>query len=127
MSGKKRTLKPKKWNVKSLKKLYRLREEEGKTFEDIAKVFKVSKGLVACKFRRVQWDEFLKDPEEYLDGYGKIKRWTDDEMIQLDAYIQADKSYDFIADKLGRSIVSVERQSQDTDWKAWREIRSATP
>ena len=116
-----------KWNAKSLTELYHLREEEGKTFKEIAKILKIKASIVTAKFRRVQWDEFLKDPEGYLEGYGKIKKWTDEEMIQLDAYIQAAKSYDFIADKLGRSIVSVERQSQQTDWKAWRELRNADP
>ena len=36
----------KKWDAKSLLELYRLREEGGKTWTEIAKVFKVSAGLV---------------------------------------------------------------------------------
>ena len=113
------------WTPDKLLKLYRLREE-GKSFEDIAKSFKQSYGAVRRAWARVQWTAFLADPENYYDDtMSRTKRWTDEEMIQLDAYLQSGKSYDFIADKLERSIISVERTSQQTDWKAWREIRKA--
>lgn len=111
------------WNNKKLLKLYKLRTEDDKTWDEISKIFNTTRSSVCNRFRRMQWDEFLKDPEGYVYEKAHLKKWTDEEMIQLDAYIQSDKSYGFIAQKLDRTITSVERQAQQTDWKAWREIR----
>jgi hypothetical protein len=123
----------KKWTTKQLLKLYKLRDE-GKTFSEIAKSggFGCSAGAISSKYRRIKWELFLEDPDGYVEGLAsigdrKISRWADEEMIQLDSYLQAGQSYDFISDKLGRSITSVERQAQTTDWKAWRGIRFAEP
>ena len=119
--------KAKEWDAKRLLKLYKLRVTDDKTWDEISKIFKTTKSSVANRFRRISWEEFLKDPEAYADGNVRLKKWTDEEMIQLDAYIQADKSYDFIAEKLNRTIVSTERQAQQTDWNAWRKIRYSDP
>ena len=111
------------WDAKKILKLHQLRTIENKTWSEIAEVFNTTKDVVHNRFRRVRWEEFLEDPEKYVDKATCLKRWSDEEMIQLDAYIQAGKSYDFIAEKLSRTITAVERQSQQTDWKAWRSIR----
>jgi len=119
----------KEWDAKQLLKLHELREE-GKTFKQIHEEghFDISAGAIAQKYRRIRWDDFLKDPKAYVIGLSnkrsnRVVRWGDEEMIQLDSYLQADQSYDFIAEKLGRSFISVERQAQTTDWQAWRKIR----
>ena len=114
------------WSVEQLLNLYQLRVEDKKTFTQIAKVFKTTRSSVQNKFRRVPWDEFLKDPEGYVEDDTMVRKqkWSDSQMAQLDAYLQSDKSYAFIAEKLNRSITSVERQAQITDWKAWKAIGS---
>lgn len=108
------------WTTKELMTLCRLRDE-GQTFSAISKILKKSKGSTALKYNRMNWEAFLEDP----DNYDKVvpRSWTKEEMYHLDAYIQADKSYAFIADKLNRSITSVERQAQSTDWAAWSKIK----
>lgn len=114
-----------KWTPEKLLELHKLKEN-GKSFKEIAKHFKEAGTAVARVWYRVQWEPFLADPDNYYGGtMSQAKRWTDEEMIQLDAYLQSGKSYNFIAEKLERSIISVERRSQNTNWKAWREIRKA--
>jgi hypothetical protein len=108
-----------------------LRHDENKEFSEIALFFKKhlksDKTFPALrrKYGRTDWDTYCKDPNKYVSeivtSYGN--KWSDDEMIRLDAYLQAGKSYDFIAEKLGRSFSSIESRSQHTDWKAWRSIR----
>ena len=116
--------KKKKWDANKLLKLHQLRVNDHKTWVEIGKTLNTTSASAANRYRRVGWDEFLKDPEQYLENSNVgVKKWSDEEMIQLDAYLQSDKSYDFIAEKLGRTIVSTERQAQQTDWKAWRSIR----
>ena len=115
--------KRKEWDSKRLLELYRAREKENKTWQEIGEMFGTTSSVVHNRFRRIQWDIFLKDPDGYVDNNVRQKKWSDEEMIQLDAYIQSDKSYDFIAEKLNRTIIAVERQAQQTDWAAWREIR----
>jgi len=113
------------WTIPQLKALFELREK-GLTWAQIASE-KPLKGLksgkcCAIKYRRLDWDLFLKDPQNYPKDRNPQK-WSHEEMVQLDAYLQADCSYQFIADKLSRSFVSVERQAQVTDWKAWKAIK----
>jgi hypothetical protein len=113
------------WNTKELLKLYELKKE-GKDWNEIGKILKKSVDALQKKYNRMNWDEFLRDPSEH----GKIRnwqKWTDGEMIRLDSYLKVGKSYDFIAKELGRSLISVERQAQDTDWKAWRAIHKVGP
>jgi len=118
----------KKWTVKELTQVHNLRKE-GKSWSEIGKIVKTKTWKsFERKCRRINWTEFFKDPEQYLKdssdpNHHLAKKWTDDEMIQLDAYLQAGKSYDFIAEKLDRSFTSIESKAQQTDWKAWREIR----
>lgn len=112
-----------KWTPEKLLELHKLKES-GKSFKEIAKHFKETVPTITRAWYRVQWDPFLADPDNYYGNtMSQTKRWTDEEMIQFDAYLQSGKSYSFIAEKLGRSIISVERRSQTTNWKAWREIR----
>lgn len=105
------------WTIPQLKALFELREK-GSSWTQIAseKIFKgiKSKGSCANKYKRLDWDLFLKDPQNYPKD-SNHQKWSHEEMVQLDAYLQADCSYHFIAEKLGRSFVSVERQAQVTD------------
>jgi hypothetical protein len=57
---------------------------------------------------------------------GAIKDWTQAEMIQMYAFLEAGKSYSFIAERLNRSVRSVEARAQRTDWKAWKKIQLPT-
>lgn len=114
------------WNIEDLKTLYKLREQ-GKSWEEIADVIKTkSWKAIARKFGRINWPQFLKNPKLYSLNTSS-RKWTNEEMIQLDAYLQAGQSYDFIAEKLNRSFSSVESQAQHTEWKAWREIQKTEP
>jgi hypothetical protein len=111
------------WNQKELSALSRLRKEK-KTYKEISKVIKTkSPGALERKFKRFDWDAFAKNPDICLSR-NTPKKWTHDEMVQLDAFLQAGQSYDFIAEKMGRPITSVETQAQHTDWKAWRQIKN---
>jgi len=111
------------WTIKDLKEIYRLRHDEGKSFIDVAKIIKTKTWKsIARKYGRINWEAFLKDPEAYSETTVP-RKWTNDEMIRLDAFLQSGKSYDFIAEKLGRKITSIESQAQHTDWKAWRALK----
>lgn len=111
------------WTLDELKKLHELREN-GFSFNEIAKKMKRSAGSITTKWRRTEWDKFFDDPDAYVAAgqQCRVSAWTNTEMAQLDAYLQSGKSYEFVANKLGRSIISVERKAQTTDWKAWRAI-----
>lgn len=108
------------WTKAELKKLHNLKNKKNKTFEEISVVLGRSTSSIQMKYRRTDWEAFLDDSDSYLSN--TIRMWTQNEMLQLDAYLQSDKPYDFIAEKLNRSITSVERKAQQTDWKAWKEI-----
>jgi len=110
------------WTNEELSLMHSLKEQ-GKTWREISKTLK-NKTLDAVRkrYNRTDWARFNKDPEGYEDGFNKGK-WSNEEMIQLDAYIQASQPYDFIADKLGRSITSIERQVRVTEWPAWRKLK----
>lgn len=107
------------WTKKDLLTLYKSRKD-GNEFSSIAKILNKSASSLRRKYDRTNWDVFLKNPDVFERA--TPRKWSREEMSQLDAYLQADKSYDFIAEKLNRTITSVERQAQSTDWKAWREI-----
>lgn len=106
-----------KWTKDELLTLYKLKKE-GKNDKEISEILGKSQGAISRKFIRIEWDEFIEDPDNYLSG-GALRKWTHSEMCQLFAYLQAKQSYSFIADKLNRSPISVERKAQSTDWKAW--------
>ena len=116
------------WTIDELKKLYELRHEKGMKFEEIEPFFKdKSHDSLRRKYARTNWDIFLRNPDGFFEMYSSnsSRKWTDDEMLQLDSFLQAGKSYSFIADKLNRNIGSVESRAQHTDWKAWRLIRKS--
>ena len=111
------------WTSEELKKLDTLRNKEKKSWEEIAKILDKSKNAILRKHARTNWDVFNKEPSKYISKVEKVRRWSRDEMLQLDAFLQAGKcSYAFIAEKLDRSITSVERQAQQTNWEAWRAL-----
>lgn len=116
-----------KWTKETLIELHRLRSKEGLSWNEVAK--KIGKGnsksSVTLRYKRTNWDEFLADPDSYLKKNSGWRPWSDEEMIRLDAYLQDGKSYSFIAEKLNRRLTSIERQAQNTDWKAWRTVRVA--
>jgi hypothetical protein len=107
------------WTNDDLRKINKLRKD-GKTAKEMAKFFpgKTWKSI-ARKCYRVDWEEFDKDPSQY-ETEVKTGKWSDEEIIQLDAYVKAGQNYEFIAKKLGRSLTAVERQHQETDWPSWR-------
>jgi len=112
------------WSSEDLFSLYELRYEKKKTLAETAKMLNRSQSSVRNKDKRMDWESFLKDPTSLKKKLGSShnKPWGRDEMIRLDALLQANKSYDFIADMLKRSYTSVERQAQVTDWNTWRKI-----
>jgi len=115
----------KNWTVDELKELYRLKKE-GHSFCDIAAMLKDrgrGHGAYSRKYKRVNWDLFFKNPEDFINNDCIMKKWTDEEMIQLDAFLQTGSSYNFMAEKMNRTVASVEHQAKNTDWKAWRELR----
>jgi len=113
------------WTKEDLLRLYELKNVEGRPTKEICDELGRSESSVTKKFRRVNWDEFIKDPDAYL-GREKVKNhsrlWTQDDMLQLDAYLQAGKSYYFISEKLDRGVIAVERKAQSINWKAWRAL-----
>jgi hypothetical protein len=111
------------WTSEELSTLYRMKKQENKSWEEICKKIKKTKAAMRRKYIRTNWEEFLKDPKSYNKKIGLSRKWTNDEMVKLDAYLQSGKSYEFIAENLGRSISSVESQAQHTDWKAWKKIK----
>lgn len=114
------------WTTEELADLYRLRHDEKMSWVNIAKVIRTKTWkALERKYGRMDWVLFCKNPEECLTSVPK--KWTREEMIQLDTFLQAGKSYDFIAEKLGRPFTSVESQAQHTNWKAWRAIKDIDP
>jgi hypothetical protein len=111
------------WTAEELKTLHTMKIKENKTWREISsKMNSKSMESVRKKYHRTNWNEFLKDPDAYVrsTNFGK---WTNDEMVKLDAFLQAGQSYAFISDKLGRSILSIERRASNTDWKAWKKVK----
>jgi hypothetical protein len=110
------------WTIDEMKKMYELRQK-GLHWNQIEKSFQ-GRGWKALsrKYSRTNWSAFFNDPNASLNY--SPKKWTHEEMIQLEAFIQAGQSYEFIAGRMGRSISSVESQAQHTDWKAWNSIRN---
>ncbi len=107
-----------KWSVKELSDLYTLKKHEGKPIKEIAKILGKTQNAIEKKLKRTDWDDFHEDPEAYVKGE-VVKLWSHSEMCQLYAYLQAKQSYRFIAEKLNRSISSVEKKAQKTNWPAW--------
>lgn len=112
-----------KWTKEELSKLYSLKYKNKDTNERIAITLNKTVDAVRRKLARTNWDAFSKNPTDKREA---PKKWGQAEMLQLDAFLQAGKSYSFIAEKLGRGTISVERKAQDTDWDAWRMIAMNT-
>lgn len=100
------------WTKEELIQLHGLRDKEKKTWKQVGRSLKKSYRACILKYGRTNWESFLKDPDVFCKT--APRKWTRDEMVQLDAYLQAGKSYDFIEDKLNRSRISIERQAQST-------------
>ncbi len=115
-----------KWTKKDLLSLYRGKYEQNKSFMEIGREINKSSDAVARKFKRMNWESFIENPDNYLMGNETCKKWTHEEMCQLDAYLQSGVSYGFIANKFGRTWESVERKAQETNWEAWRTTISET-
>ncbi|TRZ82908.1 hypothetical protein D4R86_01145 [bacterium] len=116
------------WTTEILQKLDKLRNKENKPWKEIAKVLGKSENAILRKHARTDWDAFNKKPGTYLKEVEAVRRWNREEMVQLDAFLQTEQcSYAFIAEKLGRSITSVERQAQTTNWEAWRALPNMDP
>ena len=114
------------WTREELLTIYRLRQEN-KSWTEIADIVKTKTWkAISRKYGRMNWELFIKDPKKEPNGE-MPRKWDNDDMIQLDAFLQANQSYEFIAEKVGRSIGSVESRAQHTDWKAWREIQKTDP
>lgn len=105
------------WTKEELMSLYKLKYEKGMNFEEIGKELNKSSAAAKRKFERTNWDSFIKNPDSHVSD---PQRWTQEEMLQLDAFIRSKKSYAFIAEQMGRSYTSVERKAQQTNWDAWR-------
>lgn len=107
------------WTKQQLLDLYRYKHEEKKTIKEIATLLKKSEGAINIKYKRVDWESFKQNPDAYLTD-GVNKKWTMVEMAQVYAFLQSGKSYDYIAEKLNRSYISIERKAQTTNWQAWK-------
>ena len=116
---KRRMAKKDTWSKKQLLDLYRYKHNEKKTIREISTLLKKTQGAVSKKYKRVDWEAFISDPDLYLSE-GSNKKWTQVEMAQLYAFLQSDKSYGYIAENLGRSYISIERKAQTTNWQAWK-------
>jgi len=114
-----------KWTNQEVLELKKL-QEKGKTYGEIAEYLNKTYDSVRNKVRRTNWDRFEKKQEkkskQNLKETFKPRKWTNAESHQLYAYLQAEKSYKFIAKKLGRSVSSVEKKAQTTKWDAWLRV-----
>ena len=103
------------WTDKQLKMMHDMREE-GKSFSDISQAIgNKSAGACERKYSRRQKAK-CNDPN---DPISRKKVWSQQEMLQLHTYLDSEKSYTYISEKLGRTSTSVERKAQQTDWTAW--------
>lgn len=109
--------------VSLLKKIYELKDVKKKSWKQISTELKRTVASLRHIYNRTFWDEFLQKPDEYLDKMSRPQKWTEEDMIRLYTFLQSGKSYNFIAEKMNRSICSVESRAKETDWKAWQAIR----
>jgi len=109
-----------KWDREDLLKLYDLRKS-GKSWKEISKIVNKVESAARRVYLRTNWDKFLKSPDTYFED-NKQRKWSHDEMVKLDSFLKTNQSYSFIADQLNRTIASIEKKIQETDWKSWREI-----
>ena len=107
------------WAKEEMHKLLALNKENTKTWKEKAKILGKSLDSVRKKSKRTNWELFSENPDKYVSENGISKKWSQIEMAQLNALLKAQKSYSYIAQSLNRSIGSIERKTQDTDWEAW--------
>jgi len=109
------------WSKEQLFSLYKMRTEDKKSFSEIAQALKKSSQATQRKFLRVDWEDFKKNPVDYLkEDNSEQKKWDQLEMSQLYAFLQSGKSYSFVAEQLGRTYTAIERKAQTTNWQAWK-------
>lgn len=111
------------WTKQMLEELYDLRKNKELSWIEVAMELSKSGTLVTHesarkRFNRVDWEKFFNEKEEPI----KKSEWSQQDMIILHTYIDAGKSYSYIADKIGRSVTAVERKTQTTDWAAWQQL-----
>lgn len=109
------------WTEDDVCKFLKMMDQK-KSDGEIASALGKSIKAVKRKKLRINWKKLRENPQQYFSSENTPNKWAHDEMVRLDAYLQAGKSYDFIADRLNRTYTSVERMSQDTDWPAWRSV-----
>lgn len=107
------------WNKKNLDLLYSLKEKKGLTYKKIAEKLHTSPDACRRKFKRVDWDLYLKDKDLYMSTLNSPQKWSRDEMLRLHAFMESERSIEFISRKMGRSIDSIESKMRDTDWESW--------
>jgi len=108
------------WTKKMMLDLYQYKFKDKLTIQKISDKLGKSKGSVERKVSRVDWDEFIADPDNYLASAKTSRKWTQAEMGLLYAYMEEGKSYGVASERIGRGRISVERKAQTTDWKAWK-------
>lgn len=104
------------WQREELELLYKLKTETNMTWREIALRLNKTKDSIEKKFKRTNWNSFLNNN---INNDESRQIWDQQEMIQLHTYLDSGKSYSYIAEKLKRSVTSVERKAQSTDWNAW--------
>ena len=109
------------WNHQDFLKLYELKQS-GKSYSEIADLMGRSLDSIEIKFRRTNWEVFLKDPSTYIEKHGQKKKWDKEEILRLDQCLKQNMSYQEISLLLGRSFSSVERQAKRINWTARRLI-----
>ena len=107
------------WTKQMMLDLHKYKFTDKLTSGEIAGKLGKTPTSISKKLKRVNWDEFLADPDNYKDGGENARKWTQAEMGLLYAYMEEGKSYGVIAERIGRGRISVERKAQTTDWKAW--------
>ena len=115
------------WNEDEVLKLYNYKFQENLSYKDISDKMGKSTSSIRNKVKRVNWDEFIKNPKSYLEEGKANKKWTQAEMGLMYAYLEEKKPYDFISEKIGRGRIAVERKAQTTDWQAWKVAVGSDP
>lgn len=104
------------WNKKNLNILHTLIAQKSLSFEDAAKILRVTPGACERRYLRTDWDNFILGRK--VDNQNK--KWTPEELKTLYVLRRESRSptpYIEIAKKLGRSPISVERKFQTTNWE----------
>lgn len=105
------------WTYLKLNKMHDLKIKN-KSWVDIGKEIGTSADSARKKFSRINWNTFF-NKKENNDSTKNQGIWSQQDMLRLHTYLDAEKSYAFIAEKIGRTVIAVERKAQSTDWTAW--------